>query len=278
MTPGAVGNGRSARQLGPVPLFRKAPEPLQRPKQTVNGRPQPASEASGPFSRRIRLFVECERRLADHPLAAASAAGTPVGDGQGLEELVARIAPLFDREQSLIRWVALRGALADLHAKVVHPASAVVQPIHIEQAMGFEWVDRYGDSHLDVTAAWRTKLSPEVLEAVVGVASSVLRRVEEYPRYEAMSVHELMADKAGRTMSRALALDTIAWTAVAMLRLGVAQRFFGDIPEPDMLTVPGWYTEPLFAKAERHWNGTDWTGSCRVRNGRDYVETSSPLE
>ncbi len=67
---------------------------------------------------------------------------------------------------------------------------------------------------------------------------------------------------------RAVALDCIAWSAVAFLRLEIAQQIFSQVPEPDALSEPGWYTEPLFAKAERFWNGSNWTARCRVKDGR----------
>ncbi len=87
------------------------------------------------------MFVECERRLAADPLAGSAAAGQPIGDGFGLEGLVAKLTPLFERERSLIRWVALRGAFTELFVRVFDPDSAVVSPEDLEQVMGLEWVD-----------------------------------------------------------------------------------------------------------------------------------------
>lgn len=99
-----------------MPLFRGRPDlrPDDRHVLTISGRPQPQPEVPGGMPRRGRLFTECARRLADDPLAGSAAEGRPIADGPGLEGLVAKVAPLFARERSLIRWVALRGAFTDL--------------------------------------------------------------------------------------------------------------------------------------------------------------------
>jgi hypothetical protein len=79
--------------------------------------PQHDPERPGSLQRRARLFVECVRRLADDPLAQPAARGVPISDGCGMERLVARIDPIFAHERSLLRWVALRGALAQLYIR-----------------------------------------------------------------------------------------------------------------------------------------------------------------
>jgi hypothetical protein len=254
-----------------MPFFRKPPV------LTINGRPQPQPEVIGGMPRRNRLFVECERRLAADPLAGPAAAGQPIGDGFGLEGLVAKLTPLFERERSLIRWVALRGAFAELFVRVVDPDSAAVLALDLEQVMGLEWIDdTYDDGHFNLAQPWRTTLSPDQQQAALGVAGSIINRSQDYARYSKMSVTDVNADPRCQ-ISQALALDYIAWLAVAFLRLGIAQQLFSQVPEPDVLPVPGWYTEPLFAKAERFWDGSNWTDSCRVKDGRGFNETSIPL-
>lgn len=244
---------------------------------TINGRSQSHPEVPGSIQRRLRLFFECERRLADDPLAGSAALGQPIGDGYGLERLVTKVAPLFEREQSLIRWVALRGAFAELFIRIFDPNSAVASPEDLEQAMGLTWVtDVQGESHPDLAQTWRTTLSPDQRQAALGVASSVFIRAEDYGRYSRMSVQDVNADPRCQ-IPKAAALDCIAWSAIALLRLGVAQQFFPQVPEPDALPEPGWYTEPLFAKSERFWDGSDWTSRCRVRDGRRFNETDVPL-
>jgi len=262
-----------------MPLFRRQPESGSGDRRvlTVNGHPQPQPEVTGSIQRRFRLFIECERRLADDPQARSAAIGQPIGDGYGLERLVAKLAPLFEREQSLIRWVALRGAFAELFIRVFDPESAIASPEALEQVMGLAWVtDALGESHPDLAQPWRTTLSPDQRQAALGVASSVFIRAEDYGRYSGMSIMDVNADPRCR-IPRAAALDCIAWSAVALLRLEIAHQIFPQVPEPDALSEPGWYTDPLFAKAERFWDGSDWTARCRVRDGRGFIETSSPL-
>jgi hypothetical protein len=251
--------------------------PLDRRVLTVNGHPQPKPEVIGSMPRRFRLFTECERRLAADSLAGSAATGQPIGDGCGLERLVAKVAPLFEREQSLIRWVALRGAFADLFIRIFDPDSAVVLPGDLERVMGLEWVtDAQGESHPDLAQPWRTTLSPEQRQDALGVASSVFIRAEDYGRYSKMNITDVNADPRCR-IPKAAALDCIAWSAVALLRLEIAQQLFPQVPEPDALAEPGWYTDPLFAKAERFWDGFDWTAHCRRKDGRRFIETNVPL-
>ncbi len=204
--------------------------------------------------------------------------GPPLGDGRGLENLVGQIAPLFEAELSLVRWVALRGALAEMFIRVVDRESAARSPADLETVMGLEWVsDSNGDSYADLVEPWRTDFSPAQRSAALGIASSVLIRAEDYPRYSALSVQAVNDDPQCSLMNRALALDTIAWSAVALLRLGVAQQLFSQVPEPDALDEPGWYPEPLFTKSERYWDGSDWTAACRVLEHGGYREASVPL-
>ena len=260
-----------------MPFLRKSPTP-PRGVMTVNGNRQPRPEGSGAIERRFRLFMECVRRLVDDPLSSASSIGVPIGDGAGLEELSARIAPLFDHEPSLLRWVALRGAIADIYIYVLDPTSAVVPQRALEEAMGLEWRrGPEGESQADLREPWRTQFSGTQRKAAMGIASSIMIRAEDYPRYSKMRVQDVNSDPRCCRMSRPLALDTIAWVAVALLRLEVAQQLLPQVPEPDALPEPGWYVEPLFSKGERYWDGSDWTAACRMQDGRRYIENEVPL-
>jgi Protein of unknown function (DUF2510) len=263
-----------------MPLFRGKQDSGSRGQRvmTVNGRPQPSPEGPGTIQRRSRLFTECARRLATDPLASERASGQPIGDGCGLEGLVAKIAPLYKVEQSLIRWVALRGAFTELFVRVIDPTSSMAPPRALESVMGLEWAaDGSGQGRLQVSAAWRSRLSQEQCNNALGVASSVLVRGDDYARYSSLSVPEINADPLYARLGDAVAMDCLAWTAVALLRLGITQQFFDRIPEPDALPHPGWYPEPLFAKSERYWDGSDWTSACRVSNGRGFTEADVPL-
>jgi len=261
-----------------MPFFRKPePSPGDRPRLTINGVRQTLPEATGRFPRRFRLFIECERRLAGDPLAQPNALGCPVGDGHGLEGLVAKLNPLFEREESLIRWVALRGALAEISIRILDNETAVRSPNDLEAAMGLEWApDGQGASRADISGAWHGRLTAEQRESALGIASSVLIRAEDYRRLESKSIQDVIADHS-YWMSRPIALDCIAWSAIALLRLEVAQQVVSQVPEPDALVAPGWYTEPLFAKSERYWDGSDWSSRCRVQDGRQFQETTVPL-
>jgi hypothetical protein len=49
------------------------------------------------------------------------------------------------------------------------------------------------------------------------------------------------------------------------------------IPQAQVLDVPAWYTEPVFAKCERFWNGTDWKAKCRILDGKRWRLVNSPF-
>jgi hypothetical protein len=265
---------------GTMPLFRRPSGPggpPSGPVMTINGRPQANPELPGTIQRRFRLFIECERRLAQNPLAQRDAVGTPLGDGLGLEGLVAQLAPVFERERRLIRWVALRGALTELFIRIFDPESAARAPQQLEQVMGLEWqTGSDGKSHPDIAPSWRSRLSSDQRAAALGVASSALIRAESYNRLEDMNIGDVI--NSSFWMPQAVAIDCIAWAAIALLRLEVAQELFSQVPEPDALPGPGWFTEPLFGKAQRYWDGSDWTSRCRVQEGRQYREAEVPLQ
>ena len=259
-------------------LFSRSPrESVQRPRLTINGRPQRDPEQPGSLQRRARLFVECVRQLADDPLAQPAARGVPIGDGCGMERLVARIDPIFAHERSLLRWVALRGALAQLYITTVDQSSAVVpfSPA-VETAMGVGDVAPPGAAEpvLGVGREWASRLSAEQRQAVVGVFSALAVRLFDYERYSQMPIDEVNQDPRCR-LNDAMALDFIAWSAVALLRTDLAQGFL-HAPEPDALEQPGWYTDPLWGKAQRYWDGTDWTERARTSGGQESISRLRP--
>jgi len=256
---------------------RSSRESVQRHRLTINGRPQHDPEQPGSLQRRARLFVECVRRLADDPLAQPAARGVPIGDGCGMERLVARIDPIFAHERSLLRWVALRGALAQLHITTVDQSSAVLpfSPA-VETAMGVGDVAPPGAAEpvLGVGPEWASRLSAEQRQAVVGVFSALTIRLFDYERYSQMPIDEVNQDPRCR-LNDAMALDFIAWSGVALLRTELAQGFL-HAPEPDALEQPGWYTDPLWGKAQRYWDGTDWTERARTSGGQETVSRLRP--
>jgi Protein of unknown function (DUF2510) len=199
----------------------------------------------------------------------------PIGDGCGMEGLVARIAPLFDRERSLLRWVALRGALAQLYISTVDGSSRLLPfSPSVVAAMGVVHGD--GEPPIDVATEWKSRLSGEQCTAVVGVFSALAIRLFDYDRYSKLTVDEVNQDPRCN-INDAMALDFIVWSAVASLRTGLAAKYL-TAPEPDALEQTGWYTDPLWGKAQRYWDGTDWTERVRVTDGQEGTSRLRPPE
>jgi hypothetical protein len=243
---------------------------------TINGRPQHLPEGPQTLERRGRLFVECVRRLADDPLTAPAAYGKLIGYGSGLERLVDSIAPLFEREQSLVRWVALRGALAWLYREVLRPQGATRSPQEFAEAMGLAWVRGEAGDYV-LAPQPREQLSGERRNVAVATANVALNYLTYYQRIMKMSVRELNADAMCAELEDDIALECIAWCAVACLRLGIDRERFANLPEPDALTHMGWYTDPISTEYQRYWDGSDWTAECRTRNGDRIVQSTIPL-
>jgi hypothetical protein len=273
-----------------MPLFRKEqPRTAPAPVLTINGRPQLAPEGPSAAERRTRLFVECERRLADDPLTQQAARGQLLGDGNGLEGLAGRIAPLFECEQSLVRWVALRAAFTHLHMFVFAPDDsgrrATRSPEELADVMGLTWKDNSGqvwsagsagEPQLAVADAHNAAPAQQ-RDVALAIAQMSVTFATSYPRIAQLPMQEVPGDGMCSALNDVIALDCIAWTATALLRLGLSQLLFSKVPEPDALVGPGWYTEPVFAKFERYWDGTDWTSSVRQQNGRQLVEGTVSL-
>jgi Protein of unknown function (DUF2510) len=256
-----------------------------RPVLTINGRPQATPETPDTIERRVRLYIECERRLVHDPFVLKFTHGHMVGRGSGLDGIVSKIAPLFKREQSLIRWVALRGAIACLWMSILDPEMSSKSPEDLASVMGFTWVDSAGRPYADSSqgqvffAANEVpgQLSGQLRKAAADTAGTVMKYAVNYQRFVDMSIYDADADALFSEMSDAVALECIAWSAVARLRLGVAQLMFTKVPEPDALSVPGWYFEPVTAVCQRYWDGTDWTSACRNEEGRRFKEFTLPL-
>jgi hypothetical protein len=79
-------------------------------------------EDIGTLPRRARLMAAAMLKIASLQVSQPRAYGTPLGDGSGLEDVVAVIRPLFAREPSLTRWVAIRGALLFLDIACEQPS------------------------------------------------------------------------------------------------------------------------------------------------------------
>jgi hypothetical protein len=244
---------------------------------TINNKEQLECEGVDQVSRVLRLFAESLRRLAAHPLATPAHVGTPIGDGHGMEELVAYIAPLFEHEPSLARWTAVRGGMAMLYYQTVSEDHGTPFIPYVERVMGVGHIGDIGagDNTLGIAPDWQERLSPDQASKAVGVYSAFAMRLFDYDRISDLDAVSFVSDPACQ-FSNAVALDFIAWAAVAILRIEVAENVV-LLPEPDLLTVPGWYTEPVFARMERYWDGDDWTNECRIRQGEHYVSGPMPI-
>jgi hypothetical protein len=242
-------------------------EPAVRRGVTINGRPQPMPESDGEPQRRGRMFWECVRRLADKPLAQPEARGRLLGTGSGLEQLLPAVTPLFRHEPSMIRWVALRGAITTLHIATQESRDAL---INLTEAMGLRLMTGQGGGVV------RTPLAPGQLagqqpDAALALGTTVYGLLTGYERVAKMTMPEANAYPPFAALTDADGLHCIVWVAVALLRVGRAQEIMQVYPEPDALTEPGWYAEPVFGRFERYWDGTDWTPSVRGKSSQQTV-------
>jgi hypothetical protein len=258
-----------------MPLFRGGDEPSIRPRRTLSGRPVSVQEEFGTRERRVRLMAEAASRLEGHPLAGMSAHGVALGDGHGMEGLVEHIAPLFQREMSLARWVAIRGAL--LFLDMICPSDREWQ--ELMPIMGLAPVtDAQKDEPAAVVLRQASPVTPEVEENILGLFWAITFRWGNYAEVSGMSVQQVNADRLWAAVGPPMALDFIAWAAIAMHRTGQGNsELILNMPEPGLLEQAGWYVDPLFAKCERYWTGDDWTNRVRVKNGSTWNETSMPL-
>jgi hypothetical protein len=91
-----------------------------------------------------------------------------------------------------------------------------------------------------------------------------------------MTNDKVLADSLFGRLDPAWTLSCIAWTAVAFVNSGMSAQF-AAMPEPSELTQPGWYTDPLFAKCDRYWDGGDWSARCRALERNRWESVRSPL-
>ncbi len=181
------------------------------------------------------------------------------------------VRPLFTHEPSMIRWTALRGALLylDMVATTDQDWAGVAELMGLHVTSG-------PNGQPDVTLPPHLSNLPEqVQQNIMGLFWSITRRWGTYEQIAQMNIAAVNGDPDLARVNDAVALDYIAWTAVAMHRTGqMNSGIIQGMPEPGRLEQPGYYIDPLFAKAERYWDGHDWTAQCRVRDGRSwsYVE------
>lgn len=256
------------REMG---LFSR-PEPTIRPKRTLGGAAQREPEDYGTWARRERLYTHVTRVLASHPLASQH--GAILGDGTGMEELVEVVTPIFKGEEALIRWTALRGALPALWS--------CGPPVwdEVAAAVGLEWMEQgpSGSGEWGPNAA-NQMLPASAIQAGIGLQASVMMKVANYDEIKTWDADRLISDPS-TYLNTIMGLECIAWVAVAMHRVdrkGLLPPLVVDPPQPSALEGAGWYVDPLFAKADRYYDGTGWTPRCRARPGTGRQEWTQPL-
>jgi Protein of unknown function (DUF2510) len=247
-------------------------EPSVRPRVTITGKPVTDPEEIGTLARRGRMMAAAVRLLSEHKLAQADSIGTPVGDDYGMAELVERLRPMFATESSFTRWVALRGAL--LFLDMSFPAEMEWRSAML--AMGLEVeLDPYSGERRVVPVDKSGSMTPHQKSGLVGLFHSIESKLRDYEKISSASISDVLAHPMCY-VNELMALEYIAWTALAVLRTGNAPRVWG-MPEPGQLEVVGWYADPLFAKGERYWDGKDWTARVRVKEGRRWNEGLAEL-
>jgi hypothetical protein len=254
-----------------VPIFQRG-EPSARPTRTLTGQTLDMPEDLGTVPRRARLMLTAVQILASEDLAQPHSIGIPLGDNHGMEVLVERIRPIFKTESSLIRWVAYRGALTfiDMAFETETEWRAGLLTMGIE-------VTKEPFTGADERRVLERPgpIGPAVKGNILGLAASMTMKLADYQEIAAASVQAVNADPRWH-LNDAMALDYIAWAAIILLRTGKAMQVYG-LPQAGLLEFPGWYADPLFAKAERYWDGTDWTSRMRVLEGRRWHEHTIAL-
>ena len=118
-------------------------------------------------------------------MTGGRAYGMPLGEEYGVRELVGLVEPIFARERSLIRWVAIRGALASL---------AQLGPVfhgEIPECIGLAWEEN-PDGTLDLRLANKgADHTVGNLYSISGLLAAVMQRLEQYDAIQAMSLDEV---------------------------------------------------------------------------------------
>jgi hypothetical protein len=252
--------------------------PVIRGRVTIDGAPQHDPESAGSTARRQRYFWYVHHLLANRPEAGRLSVGQPVGDGVGLEALVAEIAPIFARERSLVRWVALRGALPALTQSLGDNTFDIVADM---LGVRIDANPRTGSPQLGL-GPFGMGLSGRQVDACCGAAMALNERLARYDEIAAMSIDAANSDTSFPTVgivNDAVALDFTVLAALVLHRAGWAFGGAADpgVAHPSRLESPGWHVEPIFSRAERFWDGQDWTPSVRVLDGGRYIHSQQPL-
>lgn len=160
--------------------------------------------------------------------------------GVGRASRQAQLESIMSREASLVKWVSLRAAL----------------------------------THLSFALENRERTFSD-LQALAGEPEpqGFKELLDAYPTIATLSLDQVNGDpRLVRTPEWHFA--AISWGATVFAN---ATDFALLNPGAQALETPGWYADPAFAKAERFWDGGDWTPRCRVFDGRRYMAGSNAL-
>jgi hypothetical protein len=237
-------------------IFSSKPryEPTTWPTVSLTGSSHFVRCEIGGAARRALLMASAVRVVAEHPATRPDRAGQPLLGPSGLASIAETLRPTFAVEGSLVPWIALRGALLFLN-------------------MSFSNRDTVMTDVMGIDPSGRALLSPgdadSATQAYLSLSSSMLSMLSAYDELENMSMDSVLADRRFSSVDKESGLQIIAWTATAMIRAGRAD-VVDNFGEPGRIDFAGWYTEPMFSKAERYHDGSDWTARCRViERGRE---------
>jgi hypothetical protein len=169
--------------------------------------------------------------------------GEAVELGKQGGDLRSGIASLLSREASFIKWSSLRGALMFVSMALEDPARSLDE---LRNAAGGNEPDGAAD-------------------LIRSYESSIVN----------LSTYDVLRNP-GLVRTDGWHLDLITWAVKAFVGAGLT-GFVANIPAPQRLDVPAWYADPVFAKAERFWDGNDWSPKCRVLNGNRWGLIQNPI-
>ena len=152
------------------------------------------------------------------------------------------ISGLLAKEASVIKWVSLRGALTYVSIALEDTARSM------EDLRGYAGV-----------------AEPDGALGLIGGCEG---------RVATLSFSDVIADP-DLVKTNDWHLDFVSWAAKAFVGGKLYARVV--IPPAQVLDVPAWYAEPVFAKCERFWDGSDWSSKCRMQDGRVWRIVNSPF-
>ena len=197
----------SSRSKSASGVMETRGEPSLRPGRTIFGHAIVDGEEIGTLPRCLRLMAAAVRVLESEEMAQPEAVGVPLGDGHGMESLVTRLAPLFARDRSLVRWVALKGALLFLDTSFLSDIEWRTAML----SMGLEHSKSPYTGEDEIQVLERPgPISPVVISQILGLHASIMMGLAEFERiskaslgdYSLITFPDLPAPKLRRSARR----------------------------------------------------------------------------